>query len=232
MKKSAISWQSLRMEALRRISDQEWRPGELIPHEAELAQEFGCARATVNRALRDLAAAGYLERKRKGGTRVALTPVRKATFEISIIRQEVEARGQDYGYRLLSDREDADVPASVRAALRLTDAVVLRHIRALHLADGRPFCLEQRWLNPAIIDPAQQFDEISANEWLVRNLPLARGAFSLYAIAADAELAQIMECPSSTALFSMDRTTFSDTHPITAVTLTYGAGFRMETDIN
>ncbi len=232
MKKSAISWQSLRAEALRRIRDSDWLPGEQIPHEAELAQEFGCARATVNRALRDLAESGYLERKRKGGTRVALTPVRKATFEISIIRQDVEGRGQGYGYKLLSDRVDADVPASVRAALRLTNAVPLRHVRALHLADDKPFCLEQRWLNPAMIDPEQKFDAISANEWLVRNLPLAHGAFSLYAISADAELAEIMGCEVGTALFSIDRTTFSDTQPITAVTLTYGSGFRMETDIN
>jgi len=232
MKKGVISWQSLRAEALRRICDQEWLPGELIPHEAELAQEFGCARATVNRALRDLAESGYLERKRKGGTRVALTPVRKATFEISIIRQDVEARGQDYGYKLLSDRIEADVPACVCAALRLKSAVPLRHVRGLHLADGRPFCLEQRWLNPAVIDPEQTFDAISANEWLVRNLPFAHGTFSLYAVSADARLAQIMDCAVGTALFSMDRTTFSDTHSITAVTLIYGSGFRMETDIN
>ncbi len=232
MKKSPISWQSLRAEALRRIRDSEWLPGELIPHEADLAQEFGCARATVNRALRDLAEAGYLERKRKGGTRVALTPVRKATFEISIIRQDVEARGQDYGYRLLSDRVDADVPASMREAMRLTSTIPLRHIRALHMANGKPYCLEQRWLNPAVIDPEQQFDKFSANEWLVRNLPFAHGAFSLYAIPADAELAKIMECPAGTALFSIDRTTFSDKHPITAVTLIYSSGFRMETDIN
>lgn len=232
MKKGVISWQSLRAEALRRICDQEWLPGELIPHEAELAQEFGCARTTVNRALRDLAESGYLERKRKGGTRVALTPVRKATFEISIIRQDVEARGQDYGYTLLSDRDDAEVPASVHAALRLKSAVPLRHVCGLHLADGRPFCLEQRWLNPALVGPEQKFDAISANEWLVRNLPFAHGTFSLYAVSADARLAQIMDCAAGTALFSMDRTTFSDTHPITAVTLIYGSGFRMETDIN
>ena len=232
MKKSTISWQSLRAEALRRIRDHEWLPGEQIPHEAELAEEFGCARATVNRALRDLAQSGYLERKRKGGTRVALTPVRKATFEISIIRQDVEGRGQDYGYKLLSDHVVADVPDAVRAALQLTGAVALRQVRALHLADGKPFCFEQRWLNPAMIDSKQQFDTVSANEWLVRNLPLAHGKCSLYAISADAGLASILDCAAGTALFGIDRATFSDTQPITAVTLTYGPGFRMETDIN
>lgn len=231
MKKGAITWQSLRAEALRRIRDREWLPGDLIPHEAELALEFGCARATVNRALRDLADSGYLERKRKGGTRVSLTPVRKATFEISIIRQDVEGRGQDYTYKLLSDTLVPAVPASVRAALHLAGTVPMRHIRALHMANGKPFCLEQRWLNPAIIAPEQQFDTISANEWLVRNLPLSRGEFCLYAIPADAELAALMDCEAGAALFSIDRTTFSDTQPITAVTLTYRSGFRMVTDI-
>jgi DNA-binding GntR family transcriptional regulator len=85
---SSVTWQAIQAEALRRIRDREWKPGEAIPHEAELAGEFGCARATVNRALRELAEAGLLERRRKAGTRVSLNPVRKATFEIPIIRQD------------------------------------------------------------------------------------------------------------------------------------------------
>ena len=69
-----------------------WKPGELIPNEADLAIEFGCARATVNRALRALAETGILDRRRKAGTRVALHPVRKVTLEIPIIRHEVEQK--------------------------------------------------------------------------------------------------------------------------------------------
>ena len=49
------TWQSVQEEVLRRINSREWKPGELIPNEAELSLEFGCARATVNRALRGLA---------------------------------------------------------------------------------------------------------------------------------------------------------------------------------
>ena len=97
-------WQAARDEALRRIRARDWPPGSRIPDEADLAAEWGVARATVNRALRDLADAGYLDRRRKGGTRVPVTPVRMATFAISIIRHDIEARGQVPGYRLLSDR--------------------------------------------------------------------------------------------------------------------------------
>jgi len=225
-----VTWQSLRAEALRRIRTREWPPGAQIPHEADLAAEFGCARATVNRALRDLAVAGYLERRRKGGTRVALTPVRKATFEISIIRQDVEGRAQEYGYRLLSDTL-TPAPAPVRTALKLGGPVTLRQVRALHLADGRPFCLEERWVNPSFAGPEVRFDDVSANEWLVRNLPFSGGDFSFYATLADAGLAALLDCNEGAALFAIDRTTFSDAQPITAVTLTYAPGYRMVTEI-
>lgn len=225
-----VTWQSVRAEALRRISAREWPPGGQIPNEADLAAEFGCARATVNRALRDLAEAGYLERRRKGGTRVPLTPVRKATFAISIIRHDVEGRGQVYDYKLLSDKL-APAPPAISAALKLKPAVQLRAVTALHLASGQPFCLERRWINPACVGPQVQFDSISANEWLVRNLAFSGGGVGFYAVPADAELAGLLDCAPGAALFAIDRTTFSDAQPITAVTLTYATGYRMVTEI-
>ena len=57
------NWQSVQDEVLRRIHAREWPPGALIPNEADLAIEFGCARSTVNRALRSLAESGWLDRQ-------------------------------------------------------------------------------------------------------------------------------------------------------------------------
>lgn len=221
-----VTWQSVRSEALRRIRTREWPPGAQIPHEADLATEFGCARATVNRALRDLAEEGLLERRRKGGTRVSLTPIRKATFDIAIIRQDVEARGQRHGYRLLSD-QSGPLPQPVRSSLKIANAARWRAVRALHLADDAPFCLESRWINPALVGEDVQFDTISANEWLVRNLAYSGGDFIFYARSADGELSELLECAPGSALFAIDRTTFSEQHPITGVTLTYAPGYKM-----
>ena len=69
-----------------RIYSRQWQPGELIPNEADLAIEFGCARVTMNRALRALAETGLLDRRRKVGTRVTLNPITKATLQIPVIR--------------------------------------------------------------------------------------------------------------------------------------------------
>lgn len=223
---SGATWQGLRAEALRRIRAGIWPPGARIPDEAELAREFDCARATVNRALRDLAEAGWLERRRKGGTRVAETPVRRAVLEIPIIRQDVEGRGLAYGYRLIADA-DAPLPEGVGAALGARPGAVWRHVRALHLADGAPFCLEDRWLHPARV-ASVAFAALSANEWLVRNVAYVEGTFAWGAQAVAAETAAVLACPEGAAALAIDRTTRAEDGPITWVRLTYAPGYRME----
>ena len=214
-------WQDVRDEALRRIRARLWAPGERIPDEAALAEELGCARATVNRALRDLAEAGLLERRRKGGTRVPLTPVRKATFAIAIIRQDIEARGQEPGYRLLHDRIEPAPPA-LRA--RMGDGP-LRHVTALHTADGAGFCLEDRWLNPAVAEGVS-FETLSANEWLVGNVSFAEGTLAFLAVSATPDLARALDCREGEALLALDRETRGEA-PITCVRLVYAPGHRV-----
>lgn len=229
---STVTWQAIQAEALRRIRDREWKQGEAIPHEAALAEEFGCARATVNRALRELAEAGFLERRRKAGTRVALNPVRKATFDIPIIRHDVEARGLAHGYRLL-ERKEAATPAHVRTMLRLPERTRLEHVLALHLADGKPFCVEDRWINPAAVPTlgSADFSVVSANEWLVQTTTLSGGGIEFHAMPADARLAGLLDCAEGAALFFIDRTTWMGAVPITAVQLAYAPGYRMTTAI-
>ena len=100
------NWRNVMAEVERRIYTREWQPGQSIPNEADLAIELGCARVTVNRALRTLAEIGLLDRRRKAGTRVALHPVSKATLSIPLIRNEIEASGKSYGYHLLSQKAE------------------------------------------------------------------------------------------------------------------------------
>ncbi|MCY4314378.1 MAG: GntR family transcriptional regulator, partial [Gammaproteobacteria bacterium] len=66
--KNFASWQNIQDMLRRRIIDGTWKPGELIPSEKRLAEEFQCARATVNRALRGLADKGLLDRRRRAGS--------------------------------------------------------------------------------------------------------------------------------------------------------------------
>ena len=74
----------------------------MLPGEVELAEEFGCSRTTMNRALREVAELGLLDRKRKAGTRVRMAPIRQVRFEMPIVRTEVEKSGASYRFILVS----------------------------------------------------------------------------------------------------------------------------------
>lgn len=226
------SWQAVQDEVLRRINEREWVPGQVIPNEAELALEFGCARATVNRALRNLAEAGLLDRKRKAGTRVALHPVRKATLDIPVIRLEIESKGLSYRYSLLS-RTLAAPPADARARLQVAPGAKLVHLVAVHLADGRPYAFENRWINPEAVPEARtvDFSTLSANEWLVLNVPFEGGDIAFSAITAGAKEAEILDCRAGEGLFVMDRSTWSKGRIITTVRVTFAPGYRMRTEL-
>lgn len=223
------NWQSVQAEVLRRIQTRQWMPGEMIPHEADLAEEFGCARATVNRALREIAETGLLDRRRKAGTRVAEQPVAKATLDIAVIRQEVEARGQRYQHQRLLRSLEAP-PGAVAAAMGTAPDATLLHLRALHMADTRPYALEDRWINLDAAPGAQDqaFTETSGNEWLLRHAPYTHGEIGFSAANATEEEADILACPAGAALFVIDRITWNAELSVTSVRLVFAEGHRMQ----
>ena len=221
-------WEDIRREVLARIRSRAWPLGTLIPTEATLAQEFGVARATVNRALSELARSGVLERKRKAGTRVAALPVRKATLDIPVIRAEVEARGEAYSLRLLRCKL-AQPPVPVLARLG-QDVGDMLHVETLHLASGRGFVLEDRWLNPAILPtPLPDFAAISANEWLVAHISYSSGDISFCAEAASDAAAAALGVAQGSAVFVTERCTWAPDAPITWVRLIHAPGYRLST---
>ncbi|MBI1171430.1 UTRA domain-containing protein [bacterium] len=221
-------WEDIRAEVMARIRARAWPPGALIPGEEALAQEFGVARATVNRALSELARTGVLERRRKAGTRVAAMPVRKATLDIPVIRAEVEARGEAYGLRLLR-LEITRPPLSVSARLGM-DSVQMVHLRTLHLASGRPFVVEDRWLNRKVLpDPMPDFAEISANEWLVAHVAFTTGDIAFSAEPASGAEAEALGLTEGTAVFVTERCTWAPDQPITWVRLVHAPGYRLST---
>ena len=228
MSTGATGWRAVRREVLRRINARVWRPGEMIPNEAELAREFGCARATVNRALRALAESGTLERRRRAGTRVALNPVLRATLAIPITRLEIEETGARYGYRLL---ERGHAPPAGRLGPDGPGEAL--HVRALHLAGARPCLLEDRWINTAVVPGILSADlaRENANEWLVRNAPFTGGESTLSAVNASAGEAALLDTAPGAALFVVERTTRDGAAVITMVRLVHAPGYSMHTVI-
>ncbi|WP_209348820.1 UTRA domain-containing protein [Pontixanthobacter sp. CEM42] len=229
---SSMSHQTIRKAVLDRIQSGEWPLGALIPGEVELAEEYGCARTTVNRALRTLAEEGLVVRKRKGGTRICAMPVRQAKFEIPIIREQVEAGGSTYGHRVIT-RTVTVPPSEIAERLSIPSEAEALHLTTLHMAGEEPYAWEDRWVNvqavPAIADAP--LETISANEWLVQSVPLSSGDVRFSAENASKAIAETLGAEANTALFRIDRTTWLEDQTITTMTLYYHEGFQLTSQL-
>jgi GntR family histidine utilization transcriptional repressor len=223
--------QHIAREVRRRIVEREWRQGDRIPDEADLAIEFDAARATVNKALQLVADEGLLDRRRRAGTRVAIDPVRKATVIIAIVREQVEQAGMTYGHRVVAQRR-SPLPAEIAERLGLPEGETLVRMRAVHYGDGKPFQLEDRWINPRAAPELENADfwQLNANEWLVRNAPYLRAELSFSAENASGRDARLLQTRPGQALLIMHRTTWNDLGPITTVRVAYQPGHVVGTD--
>ncbi len=225
-----LSWTDVRDVIRARILARDYGLGARLPRDEDFAQELGCTRTTVHRAMQDLAAAGLIDRKRKGGTHVVADPVTRATIDIPVTRSEVEALGRAYSHRLLS-QDRAPAPAALMARFGIEGRREMLHIRALHLADNAPYMLEDRWVDlqtcPEIL--GVDFNAISANEWLVRHKPYTRVEMRFYAVSATISLAGDLCCDVGAALLAMERTTWLDAAPITTVQAIAAQGYSLAT---
>jgi GntR family histidine utilization transcriptional repressor len=224
------TWQEVYDRIRARILDSTYGPGDKLPRDEDIARELGCARGTVQRAMRELSEEGVVERRRKGGTHVRAHPITRATFDISITRREVESSGKIYSYQLIS-REIRRTPRSVVAAFGLSQPKEMLRVEALHLADKRPYIYEDRWICTETVPEITAVDlqRESANEWLVLNRPYSRADLRFYAQNAGDYHAKLLGTQPGEALFVMERTTWIVAEPITTVKAVTTPGYQLLT---
>lgn len=229
---SKADWKAIRRDLLARIQSGVWKPGDQIPREVELAAHYDCTRSTVGRALRDLATAGFLDRKRKGGTTVSPNPVRKAPLDVPIIAEAIRKAGHVAGYELLEAGERTPDPG-LAAELALPDDRRLLFISALHLADNVPHQVEQRWLLPSTVKgltPAI-LDETPADEWLLHNVPLTRAQIAIEAACAPPEVADALKIAPNTPTLLITRISWQQARLIGVLYLYHAPDHRLMTGI-
>ncbi len=222
-------WADIRARIHGMIVDGTFARGEKLPLDRDLAERFGCARGTVQRAMADLAESGIVERRRKGGTRVVEAPATRAIVEIPVVRREVERTGAVYGYRLIARRVQTP-PASVAAiVMPEIDAGEMLRVQALHLSDEEVYSFEDRWISvttvPEILDVDLATE--SANAWLVANRPYDRCDVAISAMPADRRLAAAMALTAGTALLTVERRTWIGARAITYVRVFHAPGYRL-----
>jgi GntR family transcriptional regulator len=145
------------LDLRRSIDSGEWRPGDRLPPERELALRYGCSLITVRRALTELARERRLARTPGRGTFVQRPRIDRDLADEKSFTEEMQLRGLDPETRLIAARPESAGEA-VANALRLNVGSPTLYLERLRLANGEPLLLEQVHL------PAEQFPGLLASD--------------------------------------------------------------------
>ncbi len=203
---------------IKKIQDGSWAAGHRLPSESELVTQFGISRMTANRALRELVEQGRVVRIAGVGSFVAEAKPQSTLLQIANIASEIRARGHDYDYRLIASERIA-ASADVAAWLDLRAGESVFHLVCLHLEDGVPVQLEDRYVNPQVVPDFldQDLALMPPSEYLVRNVPFDQIEHLVDAVLPTAEQAERLEMEADAPCLLLTRRTWTRNVPVTVV---------------
>jgi GntR family transcriptional regulator len=197
------------------LSRGEWRPGDAIPSEGDLAKRYGVSQGTVRKAIDAMAADNLLIRRQGKGTFVATHHEARAQFRFLRLAPD-QQREEVSASRIVACRR-VRAPAEIahRLALMAGDAVVA--IRRVMSFDDVPTVLDDIWLNGTVFRGLTA-EKLAAYRGPLYGLfetefatPMTRAEERLRAVAADADAAARLGVDAGTPLLSSER-----------VSMTYG----------
>lgn len=211
-------YQQVKDHIARKIQDGSWKAGDRLPSESELVLQFGISRMTVNRALRELTEQGRIVRVAGVGSFVAEGKPQSTLLQIANLASEIRARGHDYRCKVLSVERVA-ASMEVAAALDLRTGESVFHALCVHLEDGVPVQLEDRYVNPRIVPGFidQDFAQLQPSEFLVRNVPYDQMEHVVDAVLPTRDQAQLLEMEPTQPCLLLMRRTWSLGTPVTLV---------------
>ncbi len=118
-----------------------WPPGEPIPSERELSEQYGISRMTVRQSVSELVNEGLLFREQGRGTFVDRPKISQQLLRLTGFSEDIGARQQLPSARVL---EMAMRPCdeTIATRLRIKPGQLVFQLRRLRLADAEPLALE------------------------------------------------------------------------------------------
>ena len=187
----------------------EWRPGEAIPSEVELAVRFKVSQGTVRKAIDELSAENLLVRRQGKGTFVATHAEEKVQFRfLRLMPDSADPGGME---RRFIDCRRQRAPAELARALHLRANDAAIQVRRLLSFRGTPVVLDDIWL-PASLFKGLTAERLSGyrgpmyglfeSEFGVR---MIRAEEKIRAVAADDASAALLSLAPGAALLSVER---------------------------
>jgi DNA-binding GntR family transcriptional regulator len=197
---------SLAQELRQRIRAGEWRPGERIPSEPELARQETVSRSSMRAAITMLEEEGYVRRLHGSGTYVTHRPALPndlgRNFGVSSL---IASTGLEPG----TQEESASLepaPAAVGEALGVEEGDPVGVLRRVRTAGDRRVVDVTDWCRVDHIAPEDLSDIGSMYAALAeRGLSVDHGVAHLTPWNADGEVARRLEVPSGTLLLTIDQ---------------------------
>jgi GntR family transcriptional regulator len=207
----------VRERLIERIRSGEWKPGQLIANEFEIAAEFGVSQGTARKAIGDLASEGLVVRRQGRGTFVVEHTPAHVLFRFFNLFDEA-------GAAVIPDSRDTKASLAIasseeRKALALDrDARVIR-ITRIRTRDGAPLMRETialpEALFPGLADQPEMPNTLYDLFQKAYGVLVTRTDDRLSAVAADAETAAVLGIAPGTPLLRIDRIAFGlDDKPV------------------
>ncbi|HLI70725.1 MAG TPA: GntR family transcriptional regulator [Ktedonobacteraceae bacterium] len=196
----------------------EWKPGDLIPSERELGEQYGISRMTARQAITELVNEGLFYREQGKGTFVSRHKITQQLINLTGFTEDMKARGQRAGSRVISAEM---IPADEVLAehLRIKPGQMVFRLQRLRLADDEPLALEIS--NLSFIGCERLLEEDLERNSLYRLLEEEYGQMlmeaeqELEAGLMGPEEAELLQVPTGSAALFIRRTTYTERdHPI------------------
>jgi GntR family transcriptional regulator len=191
----------------------EWKPGEAIPSEMDLAARYQVSQGTVRKAIDELASEHILMRRQGKGTFVASH--KEPAHQLRFLRVMPDSGEKANPESVLVELRRGRAEPSVARALRIRAGSPVHIVKRLLLFDGRPLILDE------IVLSASQFPGLSVErleEFKVSMYPfyesvyhvrMIRAEERLRAVSADAFSAAQLRVAAGTPLLCVDRIAFT-----------------------
>ena len=209
-------YQQIKGLILQSLEAGEWRPGELIPSEMELAARFRVSQGTVRKAIDELAAENLVMRRQGKGTFVATHSAQQVQYRFLKLHPDTgDVQEEGRAQRRIIDCKRVRAPAEIARLLALRSGDAVMQVRRVLAFVGTPTILEDIWL------PGQAFKGLSAEQITAYQGPtyamfeveygvrMVRAEEKIRAVLPDAEQAELLKVSTSTPLLSVERVAYT-----------------------
>jgi GntR family transcriptional regulator len=197
----------------------EWRPGQVIPSEQELAARFNVSQGTVRKAIDEMAAENLLVRKQGKGTYVASHNDPRQMYRFLRLVPEEGDLTHPKSVPIDCWRAKAGQEAARLLAIDLgTPIIILRRVLKF---ERKPIVADEIYLPEDVfqgldLEMLQSWNSSLYSLFETRfGLRMIRAQERIRAVAADRDAAALLQVEEGTPLLSVERVTFTyDDKPV------------------